>query len=71
MINIRKESLRLVRNVEKSPQQHQTGIKNFGEQDPDKKPMHFNIEFTFDCDVRCAITIHYFCTEEVTTKGVR
>ncbi len=26
----------------------------------------FNIEFTFDSDVRCAITIYYFCTEEIT-----
>jgi hypothetical protein len=25
----------------------------------------FNIRFTFDSDVRCAITIHYLCTEEI------
>lgn len=31
---------------------------------------HFNIEFTFDCDVRCSITIYYFCTEETTPNGV-
>lgn len=30
----------------------------------------FNIEFTFDCDVRCAITIYYFCSEEYTPNGV-
>ncbi|KAI4460701.1 mahogunin [Holotrichia oblita] len=30
----------------------------------------FNIEFTFDCDVPCAITIYYFCTEEYTGNGV-
>ncbi|CAG0883737.1 unnamed protein product [Darwinula stevensoni] len=30
----------------------------------------FNIEFTFDCDVRCAITVHYFCTEELTPHGL-
>ncbi|OXU17712.1 hypothetical protein TSAR_015491 [Trichomalopsis sarcophagae] len=70
LVNIRKESLRLVRNVEKSPPTQQPGVKHFGDGDADKKPMHFNIEFTFDCDVRCAITIYYFCTEEVTTKGV-
>lgn len=30
----------------------------------------FNLEFTFDCDVRCAITVYYFCTEEYTSNGV-
>jgi len=34
------------------------------------KSTHFNIEFTFDCDARCAITIHYFCTEDFTANGV-
>ncbi|KAJ8934681.1 hypothetical protein NQ318_015150 [Aromia moschata] len=27
-------------------------------------------EFVFDCDVQCAITIYYFCTEEITPTGV-
>lgn len=30
----------------------------------------FNIEFTFDCDSPCSITIYYFCTEEFTPSGV-
>lgn len=30
----------------------------------------YNIEFTFDSDVRCGITIYYFCTEEITANGV-
>ena len=30
----------------------------------------YNIEFTFDADVRCAITIYYFCTEELHSHGV-
>lgn len=30
----------------------------------------FNLEFIFDCDVRCAITIYYFSTEEYTSNGV-
>ncbi|XP_025425805.1 E3 ubiquitin-protein ligase MGRN1-like [Sipha flava] len=30
----------------------------------------FNIEFTFDCDAPCSITIYYFCTEEFTPSGV-
>lgn len=30
----------------------------------------YSIEFTFDTDVRCSITIYYFCTEEITSNGV-
>ncbi|CAG0904080.1 unnamed protein product [Cyprideis torosa] len=30
----------------------------------------FNIEFTFDADAKCAITIHYFCIEELSPYGV-
>jgi len=29
-------------------------------------PIRYNIEFTFDCDARCAFTIYYFATEEIT-----
>lgn len=71
LVNIRKESLRLVRNMDQtstSSQYH--NVKHYGDIDIDKKPNRFNIEFVFDCDVRCAITIYYFCTEEVSTKGV-
>lgn len=71
LVNIRRESLRLVRNADQpsaSPQSH--NMKHYGDGDTNKKPNRYNIEFTFDCDVRCAITIYYFCTEEVTTKGV-
>jgi len=36
-----------------------------------KKPItNYNIEFVFDCDCRCEITIMYFCTEEVNSNGV-
>ncbi|XP_043283116.1 E3 ubiquitin ligase RNF157 [Venturia canescens] len=72
LVNIRKESLRLCRSVDQtstSSQPH-NDITSYVDGDTDKKPTRFNIEFTFDCDVRCAITIYYFCTEEVTTKGV-
>ena len=31
---------------------------------------HYNIEFTFDCDVTIQIVIAYFCTEEITQTGV-
>lgn len=30
----------------------------------------YNIEFTFDADSRCQITIMYFCREELTPAGV-
>ncbi|XP_026674322.1 probable E3 ubiquitin-protein ligase MGRN1 isoform X2 [Ceratina calcarata] len=75
LVNIRRESLRLIRNVDQtstSPQCQTVVVKHYGGDgcDIDKKPSRYNIEFTFDCDVRCAITIYYFCTEEVTTKGV-
>lgn len=71
LVNIRKESLRLVRNIDQtstSSQYH--NVKHYGDGDIDKKPNRYNIEFIFDCDVRCAITIYYFSTEEVSTKGV-
>ena len=29
----------------------------------------YNVEFTFDCDVDCTITIYYFCTEDITTSA--
>lgn len=38
--------------------------------DSNGKGTYYNIEFTFDCDVRCAITVFYFCTEEITPTGV-
>lgn len=30
----------------------------------------FNIEFIFDADVKVALTIYYFCVEEISTTGV-
>ncbi|RXG60115.1 RING finger protein [Armadillidium vulgare] len=62
LVNIRKESLRFVRIVDDS-----LSLK-----EPENRAANtqFNIEFTFDCDVRCAITIMYFCTEEVTSSGL-
>lgn len=30
----------------------------------------FNIEFTFDADLKCAIKIYYFCTEEITNNSI-
>ncbi|XP_075220083.1 mahogunin ring finger 1 [Lycorma delicatula] len=59
LVNIRKESLRLVRAV------------GGGKGDCDLiKCSGFNIEFTFDCDARTAITIYYFAQEEITPNGL-
>jgi hypothetical protein len=38
--------------------------------DPPER-FYYNIEFTFDTDVSCGISIYYFCSEEVTPTGVR
>nr|CAD7202166.1 unnamed protein product [Timema douglasi] len=64
LVNIRKESLRFVRSPE--------GLSKAGaDGDCDYlKATNFNIEFTFDCDARCAITIYYFATEEISTTGI-
>ena len=63
LVNIRKESLRFVRSPE--------SLNKCGDSDIEAaKSTQFNIEFTFDCDARCAITIYYFCTEDFTANGV-
>lgn len=61
-MNIRKESLKFVRVSESVLR------TNFSEDVP--KDNKYNIEFTFDCDSKCAITLYYFCTEEVTNSGL-
>lgn len=61
LINIRKESLRFV----KAP-----GDSECERQEVGSPSTQYNIEFSFDSDVRCGISIYYFCTEEVTPNGV-
>lgn len=63
LVNIRKESLRFVRIQDES-------LKADDEATDVAPPCRYNIEFTFDTDVRCAITIHYFCSEEITSNGL-
>ncbi|XP_030379023.1 E3 ubiquitin ligase RNF157 [Scaptodrosophila lebanonensis] len=41
-----------------------------GDADSVPPPCSYNIEFTFDSDAKCAITIYYFCTEDVSPSGV-
>ncbi|XP_049626722.1 E3 ubiquitin ligase RNF157 [Suncus etruscus] len=55
LINIRKDTLRLVRCAEE--------VKAPGE-DAGKTRAHYSVEFTFDTDARVAITLYYQATEE-------
>ncbi|XP_067881447.1 E3 ubiquitin ligase RNF157-like [Heterodontus francisci] len=55
LINIRKDTLRLVKCTEE--------VKTPGEEIP-KPKMCYNVEFTFDADARVAITIYYQATED-------
>ena len=66
LINIRKESLRLIRIPSDSD------IKETSETncETNKESNRYNIEFLFDSDVKCAITVHYFCTEDMTSNGI-
>ncbi|KAF9416458.1 hypothetical protein HW555_006219 [Spodoptera exigua] len=72
LVNIRKESLRFVRCPEPVGKlaENKIGDGINKSLDNNGKGTYYNIEFTFDCDARCAITIFYFCTEEVTPSGV-
>ncbi|XP_065419489.1 E3 ubiquitin ligase RNF157 isoform X6 [Chrysemys picta bellii] len=55
LINIRKDTLRLVKCTEE--------VKTPGEE-VSKAKVHYNVEFTFDTDARVAITLYYQATEE-------
>ncbi|XP_054987019.1 E3 ubiquitin ligase RNF157 isoform X2 [Sorex araneus] len=55
LINIRKDTLRLVRCAEE--------VKAPGEE-AGKAKAHYSVEFTFDTDARVAITLYYQATEE-------
>lgn len=59
LINIRKDSLRFVR-----VQDCESDPKSDPKKSPPKEDTRYNIEFTFDSDVPCAITIHYFASED-------
>lgn len=60
LVNIRKDSLKFVK-VEDSEQRPEGDESD--ESDPSSTK--YNIEFTFDSDSKCAITIYYFATEDV------
>ncbi|XP_055628136.1 E3 ubiquitin-protein ligase MGRN1 [Toxorhynchites rutilus septentrionalis] len=60
LINIRKESVRFVKASDCAAKIHGDGTKTCA----------YNIEFVFDADARCAITIYYFCIEDIGSAGV-
>ncbi|GFY68995.1 e3 ubiquitin ligase Rnf157 [Trichonephila inaurata madagascariensis] len=63
LINIRKETLRFVKptnTIDGGRQSSENVLTNTS----------YNIEFSFDSDIRCSISIFYFCTEEITTNAV-
>lgn len=84
LVNIRKESVRFVRvspekqeivsanihvdNIDGNIITNELGGCGDGTAQPGV--FSYNIEFTFDSDAKCAITIYYFCTEEVSPSGV-
>ncbi|GIY08704.1 e3 ubiquitin ligase Rnf157 [Caerostris darwini] len=60
LMNIRKETLRFVKCADGIGSRKNAAGNNTS----------YNIEFSFDSDVRCNIMIYYFCTEEITPNGV-
>ena len=63
LVNIRRDSLHF-KKVE------DTSGGGGGGCDGCSPPKKYNVEFTFDCDVRVAVTIYYLCSEEVTPTGL-
>lgn len=65
LVNIRKDSLKFVKVLSDE------GTKDGDESTkPEETTTSYNIEFTFDSDVKCAITIYYFATEEICNKNI-
>lgn len=61
MVNIRKESVKFVKSA----------ASKISTDPLSNKGNTVNIEFIFDSDTRCAITIYHFCTEEISPSGVK
>lgn len=61
LVNIRKDSLRFIKVMDE-----EIGAMKLDKADGEQaSSTRYNIEFTFDTDVRVAITIFYFATEEI------
>jgi Zinc finger, C3HC4 type (RING finger) len=71
LVNIRKESVRFVRSpADNGTKIHEDGTGNTPVTATNKQGTSFNIEFTFDSDAKCAITIYYFCVEDIGPAGL-
>ncbi|KAL4240040.1 hypothetical protein ACF0H5_000835 [Mactra antiquata] len=57
LVNIRKDTLRLVRIPEEEKLQPEGTDETLGNR--------YNLEFTFDSDVKCSVKVLHFCTEEI------
>lgn len=57
LVNIRKESVRFIRTTIASAD--------------GTEELAYTVEFVFDSDVSCSITIYFGCAEEVMNRGVR
>lgn len=62
-MNIRKETVRFVKASD-------TAAKIHGDGPIATKGNLYNIEFIFDSDVKCAITVYYFAVEEIGATGL-
>lgn len=58
LVNIRRDSVRFVKDIDE--------MNNSSTNDASRT--RYNIEFTFDTDVKCAITVYYFAKEEIINK---
>ncbi|ELT89988.1 hypothetical protein CAPTEDRAFT_155141 [Capitella teleta] len=67
LVNIRRDSVRFVKATEEGAKQNNSNNAST-DATPTPPPTKYNIEFTFDSDVRCAITIYYFAREEIESK---
>lgn len=73
LVNIRKESVRFVRTAQEKTHtsaDEKKDAQSFRTEPTSPSSCLYNIEFTFDSDAKCSITIYYFCTEEVSPSGV-
>lgn len=62
LVNIRKDSLRFVKiEDEMAPVDDSSKVQINS---------RYNLEFTFDSDVRCAITVYYFATEDISNGQI-
>jgi len=85
LVNIRKDSLKFVRDTEQDSvgmtseiseeERSESVVSSATQQQQSETTLvqsntRYNIEFTFDTDVKCSITIYYFATEEIINKTV-